>query len=195
MAKDEDDKLLDPSYMDRPKISFTVADLFNKNLKPEAALTYHVMTNGFSAFSGLGSLTGAVLYGAGLRRSPLLVTMGTAALGFGAVGSVFGYMGMRAASQNVREGLPAWDEEGLQMRIDGISHNYNARLLDLSSWTGAALAACVLVYAGGPAKLGLSAGRLGAAQAVALGAGVGGFGTMLYVVASKARDAKDDGNE
>jgi hypothetical protein len=182
--------------MDGPRISWTVADLLNGRTNPKTALTYHVMSSGFAAFTPIGIVAGALVRGAGFRKYPALVTMGSTACLMGCFGAFFGYMGMRQASMSANENdkVPNWDEEGLQMRMDGINHNFKCRLLDLGCWVGIASSAGTLLYTGGPSKIGLSRGPLGIAQGISLGAGAAGFFTMAYLAKMMA-DEKALANE
>lgn len=62
-----------------------------------------------------------------------------------------------------------FDDAGIQNRVDGMTHNYRIRTMDLGVWLGVLAAGGVLAYKGGPTKLGLSPGTLGKFQAVGLG--------------------------
>ena len=54
----------------------------------------------------------------------------------------------------------------MQQSVDGLSHNFNTRVIDLSAWSGISLA---LAVAGGPSRMKLlSPETWGAIQAVSL---------------------------
>jgi hypothetical protein len=78
-----------------------------------------------------------------------------------------------------------FDEAGIQNRVDGMSHNYRIRAMDLGVWMGALAAGGVLAYNGCNATtLGLSTGTLGQLQAIGLGSASASVLTMMYVTAT-----------
>jgi hypothetical protein len=193
--------LLDPTLMDGPRIPFTVHDFFHGN--PKLFITYHVVTTSFFLFSTMGSVVGAGLYGLGLRTIParlitpaviasststLAVITSTTGLAFGCLGMV---LGVAKFSQIIRKGENAtpipYNDEGVQRRVNGLSHNFMVRVVDLSCWSGMGIAATALLIAGGPSKLKLCAGTLGVVQALILGSTLGGLGAFccLYTIPLK----------
>jgi hypothetical protein len=170
--------------MDGPSISWTVADLFKVNNK--LFMTYHVTASGCDYLAPLGCAVGALALPNISRFSNLtrLQAAGTGGLMLGGTGMGLGLIAMIniATSKNPR--IP-WDDDGIQMRVDGLSHNYRVRALDLGVWLGVAAAGATLVYAGGPTKLGLSPGNFGKMQALALGSAVGSVGANVFISATK----------
>lgn len=167
--------------MDGPVIKNTVADLLKSN--PELFMTYHVMCTPFVLFNTVGVLLGGGLYGIiGLRHSALpsaLATMGTAGLVTGCGGMLLGLGALAATSKKGEAASPPWNENGIQQRVDGLSHNFKVRVLDVSVWSGMGLAVGALLLAGGhPAKLKLSGGTLGVLQALSLGSAIGSLGAF-----------------
>jgi len=74
------------------------------------------------------------------------------------------------------------------MRLDGLSHNFKVRVLDLSVWMGVAISGVVVATVpGGPTALGLSKGSLGVFQALSLGSTLGSLSAMacIYKTSSK----------
>ena len=154
-------------------VKFTVADVVAKYTSPQAAVTYHVMDSGFAAFSAVGSMVGAAAYGI-RRKQPLLVSMGTYSLALGVVGAAFGYVGLQSAMNKNDPNFPPWNQEGIEMRSNGILHNPRVRVMDALHWGGMGVAAGALVLAGfSPVRLGYSAGALGIAQVLSQGSAVG----------------------
>jgi hypothetical protein len=189
----DDDKLLDPKFMDGPSVKWTVADLFKSD--PKLFMKYHVTSSGFHAATPFGCLLGGVLYGAGVRRLPTaLAMMGTGGIVAGCGGMILGYSMMSKIATKGENASPPWTDDGIQNRVDGLSHNFKARVLDLSAWSGTGLAAGALAVAGGPAKLGLSAGALGVLQALTLGSTLGSLGAFgcIYSMLPKKSDRDDE---
>lgn len=173
----ESDNLLDPKAMDGPVIKNTVADLFKSNAK--SAVIYHVMSTPFAVFNTIGVPLGGGLYGLGFRPfSSALAMMGTTGLVAGCGGMLLGLAGMSAIAAKGEAASPPWTDDGIQQRVDGLSHNFKVRVLDMSVWGGVGLAAGALVLAGGPSKLVLSGGTLGVMQALSLGSAIGGLGAF-----------------
>lgn len=196
--------LLDPKTMDGPKVPFTVNDVFRSS--PKLFLSYHVASTPFFVFNTMGSVIGAGLYGLGFRTVParliaptliasstssLAVMTSTTGLAFGCLGVVLGIGKLSQVAMKGENATPIpYNDEGVQQRVDGLSHNFMVRLLDLSCWSGIGLAATVLLLAGGPSKVKLCAGTLGAVQAVSLGSAIGGLGAFgcLYSLRMKGKD-------
>ena len=198
--------LLDPKIMDGPKVPFTVHDLFRNN--PKASLTYHVMCTPFCVFNTMGNVVGAGLYGLGLHTIPvriissalmtsstssLAVVSSTTGLAFGCVGMV---LGIGKLSQVIMKGENAtpipYNDEGVQQRVNGLSHNFMVRIIDLSCWSGMGVAATALLVAGGPSKLKLCTGPLGVAQALSLGSAFGGLGAFGCLYSLRMNDKFDE---
>lgn len=191
MAKES---LLDPKSMDGPAVKWTVADLFASNAN--VAMTYHVMGAGYDALTPVGTLLGGAIYAVGYRPMPALAFMGTTGLLTGTVGMALGLTGMMSTARKGEKATPLpWNEEGVQQRVDGLKHNFKVRILDKSVWYGIGMAGGALLFAGGPAKLGLSKGPLGVAQALSLGSAIGGlsaFGCIYATLPKKDDDDSDD---
>jgi hypothetical protein len=185
--------LLNPHVMDGPTIPFTVADIVYNTSSPAASVTYHVVSNGFVSFTAFGNVLGVAAYGMGMRKYPLLVTMGTASLGFGAFGSFFGYMGLHFAKQANNPDFPPWDTEGTEMRANGMHHNFRVRLLDAGAWSGIGAAAGTLLLTGwSPARLGYSAGKLGIAQVLSQGCAIGSTLAMVGIYLDKQKQKREE---
>jgi hypothetical protein len=172
------------SSMDGPTIKWTVADSTKVNNK--LFMTYHVMSSGYDFLTPLGCLFGAVGLPSTSKFSNLsrLQAAGTGGLIAGGTGMAMGLLAMTMTAYAKEPRYP-WDEDGIQMRVDGISRNYFVRSMDLGVCLGIAAAGASLAYAGGPATLGLSAGTFGRLQAVALGSAMGSVGASIYVNATK----------
>ncbi|KAL3790955.1 hypothetical protein HJC23_004937 [Cyclotella cryptica] len=192
MASPPNTNIPDAKSMDGPKVNWTVADTFRPN--PHTAMTYHVMSAGYSAFTPLGAAIGALLYGAGWRRFPSVwATMGSTGLVAGGLGLLAGLGGMQSTAKKGEKAKIPWTEEGIQQRVDGLSHNFKVRVIDLSVWSGIGLAAGVLMVAG-PGKLKLSPGVLGALQGVSLGSALGSLGAIgcIFSTATKEESHEDE---
>lgn len=194
--KNDHIKLLDPKYMDGPIVRWTVADLFKSDKK--TFMKYHVMESGYGALTPVGTILGGIVYGVGVRPFPsALQMMGTTGLVTGVAGMVLGLTRMNKVAAQGETASPPWTDDGIQNRVDGISHNFKVRILDLSVWSDMGLAAGALVLAGGPVKLGLSKGVGGILQALSLGTTVGSlsaFGCISSTIPKIDRN-NDNGNE
>ena len=181
--KDGEESLLFlANSMDGPTVPWTVADLTKVNNK--LFMTYHVMASGYDYLTPLGCAIGAALpFVPRFASVPRLQAMGNAGLIAGGTGMGLGLFLMgRIASSN-----PAtpWNEEGIQQRVNGLSHNYRVRGMDLGVWLGIAAAGAAMVANGGPVKLGLAHGALGAMQGVALGSAIGSVSAAVVIAATK----------
>jgi hypothetical protein len=191
MDSQRNEDLPDPKSMDGPKVSWTPFDTFKPN--PKSAMTYHVMAAGYSAFNPLGATAGAVLYGLGWRRFPtLMAAMGSAGLAAGGVGMLMGLGGMQSTAKKGEKASIPWTEEGIQQRVDGLSHNFKVRVIDLSVWSGIGLAAVSLVAGGGPRRLNLSPGLLGVMQAISLGSALGSLGAIGCIYSTSRKEGEDE---
>lgn len=184
-AEQEEEDLLDPKNMDGPEVKWAVNDIFANNKR--LFMTYHVMNSGWDYMTTLGSLVGGALYGIrlGLGKppaTPALQFIASTTLGFGCFGMCagLGLMTQTAMQGEGRNGL-AWDDDGIQTRVDGLRHNFMVRVMDNSVWSGMLLAGGVMVMAGGPHKIGLRLGTYGMLQGLALGSTVGSLAGMTCV--------------
>jgi len=191
----EKDDLLDPHVMDGPVVKRTVNDLFAGS--PRLFMTYHVMGSGWDYMVPFGTIIGGAAYGLGYRPLPALQqVMGTAGLGFGCFGMCagLGLMTKTALAGQGRTGL-AWDDDGIRTRVDGLRNNFMVRIVDLSAWSGIALAGGAMALAGGPTAFGLSRGKFGVLQGLALGSALGSFGGFGCVWATKRQERKQFGDD
>lgn len=169
--------------MDGPTVPWTVGDLFMWNKR--VFMFYHVTTHGYNYLTPIGCLVGAALpLTSKFSAVPRLQCMGNGGLVGGAAGAMLGLALMRKIANSESAKTP-WDDEGIQQRVDGLSHNYMVRSMDLGVWAGIVGAGAALVYAGGPTKLGLAKGALGSMQAVSLGSLAAWAGTMGIIMATK----------
>ena len=158
--------------MDGPQVKWTVNDLFADS-SPETFMTYHVMGAGWDFGAPAGCVLGGIL-GIVWRPMPLMPMMGTGGLALGCLGMAGGLAGMQQAINKGDEAKPLpWNEDGIQMRVNGLQHNYMVRIFDKCSWIGLSTAALAVAIAR-PRGLGLSSGFLGVGQALALGSSLGG---------------------
>jgi hypothetical protein len=184
-------KLIKASNMDGPVVHWAPADLFNGN--NQSYMTYHVMGSGWDALTPVGSLVGVAAWKLGYRPYPtMLALMGTSSLVAGCAGACLGLIGMRSIASKGEQATPPWTPDGVQNRVDGLRHNFNARVMDVSAWGGVGVAAGTLLYAGGPLKLGLRSGALGVAQALCLGSAAGTVGAFICIAAHKAKQERED---
>lgn len=181
----EKSRLLNPKAMDGPVVKNTVADVFKFN--NTLFMAYHVMGAGYDLFCPLGVVTGGIIYKGGYRPlGNIWQMMGTSGLIASGVGATFGLCGlMQAISQGENAKKIPWTRDGVQQRVDGLSHNYTVRALDLGVWSGIAIAAGTLALMGGPSKLGLSPGLFGVAQAVSIGSAAGSTVSIACIAYNK----------
>ena len=157
--------------------------------------TYHVVSVGFGALTPIGAALGGALWYSGVYKPfpTALPMLGTAGLVAGGAGMAIGYFGMRAVASKGADASPIpWTEDGIQQRVNGLSHNFKVRVLDLSMWSGMGLATGAMLLAGGPASLGLSSGMLGVMQGLSLGSAAGTLGAIGCVIATNQKEEKDD---
>lgn len=198
--------LLDPKVMDGPKVPYTVHDMLLSN--PKAFLTYHVMSTPFFLFNTMGSVVGAGLYGIGLRTIParliapafitsstsrLAVVTSATGLTFGCLGTLLGVAALSRVAMKGEDATPIpYNDEGVQQRVNGLSHNFMVRVVDLSCWSSMGIAATALLIAGGPSKLKLCTGTLGVVQALSLGSALGGLGALGCLYSMRMKDEDDE---
>lgn len=182
---------MDPKSMDGPVVKYTVNDLFKNN--PKLFITYHAMTTPLVLFNTVGVVVGGGLYGLGLRPySSALSMMGTTGSIAGCGGMLLGLAALTSIAQNGEAASPPWNDDCVQMRVDGLSHNFKVRVWDVSLWSGMGLATGALLLAGGPAKLKLSGGTLGVVQALSLGSAVGSLGALVSIYSTLPTKDEDD---
>ena len=191
MAKEESDELLDPTKMDGPSVKWAPNDIFRGN--PKAFLTYHVMGSGYNYFTPLGVTVGGITAMTPLKKSlfPRLTALqaaGTVGFGAGLCGMLMGYGAMYRISIAKEPKLP-FDEDGIQTRVDGLSHNYMVRVMDVGVVGGLASAGGLMMALGGPTSVGLSAGALGVAQGLSLGSAAGSIASIGYIAATKDKSS------
>jgi hypothetical protein len=186
LHKREDQKkiILASSSMDGPSIPFAPNDIFKFN--NSLFLLYHVMGSGYDYMTPLGCAIGtfAVPLIPKFKDLTKLQAAGTGACIAGGAGMGLGVLAMANIATKKSSKLP-WDEGGRQNRVDGLSHNYRVRALDLGVWLGIAAAGATVAYKGGTTPLGLSSGTLGKLQAVGLGSAAGSVLSIIFVAATK----------
>jgi hypothetical protein len=194
--------LLDPKTMDGPAVSYTVHDLFRSN--PKLFLTYHVASTPFDVFNTIGVILGTGLYGCGVRApaavvaqagntSAVAIMSSTTGLTLGCIGMVLGLTKLSMIASQGENATPIpYNDDGIQQRVNGLSHNFMVRIIDLSCWSGMGLAATALIVAGGPSNLKLSTGTLGIFQALSLGSALGGLGAFGCLYSVHRRNKMDD---
>ena len=178
--------MLDPSFMDGPSVKWTVADICKPY--PRLFMVYHVIGTPYDVFTPVGTVLGGLLYTVGVVRPfpSALAMMGTSGLVAGCSGALLGCAGLAKAAWLGEAASPTpWNKDGIQQRVDGLSHNFTVRNLDKSVWLGIGLATGCLISAGGPQRLGLSASTLGVFQALSLGSAVGSVGAFAYIAWTK----------
>jgi hypothetical protein len=178
-------KILASSSMDGPSVPFAPNDLlkFNSNL----FLLYHVMGSGYDYLTPLGCIIGSVAIPALVPKFKDLTRLqaaGTGAIWAGGAGMSLGLLGLISARYAKEPRFP-WDKAGIQNRVDGLSHNYIVRSMDLGVWLGVVAAAATLAYKGGPTELGLSAGPLGKWQAIGLGSAAASVLSIGFISLTK----------
>jgi hypothetical protein len=181
---EENKKALLATSMDGPSVPFAPNDLlkFNNNL----FLVYHVMGSGYDYMTPLGCLIGSVAFPLIPKFKDLtrLQAAGTGAICAGGAGMGLGFLAMLNARSKKEPKFP-FDEAGMQNRVDGLTHNYRVRCMDLGVWMGVLAAGATLAYKGGPTPLGLSPGTLGQLQAIGLGSAAASILTNVYISVTK----------
>jgi len=156
-------------------------------------MTYHVMSAGYDAFTPVGATVGGILYGIRWRPFPsVLAMMGTGGLIGGSLGMVLGLTTMQKKARQGESASPPWNDEGIQQRVDGLSHNFKVRVLDLSAWAGVGVAAGAMVLAGGPKKFKFSPGILGVMQGLSLGSALGSLGAIGCIFSTRPKFDEDE---
>lgn len=191
------DSLLNRKVMDGPVVPWTVADLFKSS--PRLYMAYHTMGSGFDFFTPLGTMIGGGLYAAGWRPYPTALSMmGTSGLVAGGVGMACGLAALANSARKGEANTPIpWNDECIQMRVNGLSNNFVVRVMDLSVWSGLGVAAGLLVYKGGGSSAAaafggsFSKGALGTLQLLSLGAAAGSLSGMACVTVAKRKEKKE----
>eukprot|EP00956_Cyclotella_meneghiniana_P044682 scaffold330268_cov73-Cyclotella_meneghiniana.AAC.3 len=157
-------------------------------------MTYHVMLSGYSALTPMGAAAGGLFHTIGLwRRYPsVFASMGSASLLAGGVGIIIGLNGMSSTARKGKKASPPWDDVGIQTRVDGLSNNFNVRVIDLSCWCGMGLSALSLIGAGGPSRMKLNPGVFGVMQAVGLGSALGSLGAIGCILLTTSLNDQDE---
>lgn len=170
--------------MDGPSVSWTINDIFKFDNR--IFLLYHCMGSGYDYFTPLGCLIGGLALPRTSKFSHLtaLQAAGTGSAVAGGIGLTLGLMSLVGKANSKDPAIP-FDSAGIQRRVDGISHNYRIRAMDLGVWIGTLTAGGAMLAAGGPTKLGLSAGSLGRVQGLALGSALGSIVSNIVVETTK----------
>lgn len=174
------------SSMDGPTVPFAPNDILKFNNK--MFMLYHVMASGYDHLTPVGCLVGAAIiplipkYDGAFTR---LQAAGTGGIIAGGAGMGLGVLAL-VSTMNMKEPRIPFDEAGWQQRVNGLSHNYGVRALDLGVVLGAVAGGAAVAYHGGsPTALNLSPGTLGRLQAVALGSAAASVCTNLFVAMTK----------
>jgi hypothetical protein len=188
------DSLLRPKVMDGPRVPWTVADLFRFNDK--MFMIYHAAGSGYDFMTPVGTLVGGALYMGGYRPYPTALSMmGTSGLVAGGVGMACGLALLANTARKGEANSPVpWNDENVQMRVNGLSQNFVVRVMDLSVWGGLGVAAGILLLKGGGgtrAFASLSPGTLGTLQFLSLGAAAGGLSGIACVSLAKRKEKKE----
>ena len=178
--KSKNEPLLDAKTMDGPTVKWAPNDIFKS--RPRLFMAYHVMNSGYNYLTPLGVIIGGVVGLSPLgakylgKFTPLQIA-GNGGIIAGALGGTLGLGAMYRISNSKNPKIP-WTDEGIQQRVDGLSHNFHVRVLDLGVFYGLASAGGIILALGGPAAVGLSAGAFGVLQGLSLGSAVGSLGSM-----------------
>jgi hypothetical protein len=185
LAKLEGQKsVLATSSMDGPSVPFAPNDLFKFNNK--MFMLYHVMGSGYDYLTPIGCLVGAATIPLfpKYQHFTRLQAAGTGAIIAGCTGMGLGALAMASNMAKTEPKLP-FDKAGWQQRVDGLSHNYRVRAMDVGVWLGVVAGATAVTYCGGPKALNLSPGILGTLQSIALGSAGASILTNLFIVCTK----------
>jgi hypothetical protein len=178
--------------MDGPVVPWTVADLFKAN--PKLAMAYHTAGAGLDFMVPVGTIVGGGLYALGAYKPypTALSSMAAAGLYAGGFGAAMGLGLLANTARKGEENQPLpWNDDTIQMRVNGLSHNFAVRVMDLSVWSGVGVAAGVLMLKGGPSAFSSAAfgrGAFGALQILSLGAAAGGLSGLACVSVAKRRE-------
>lgn len=170
----------DPKKMDGPVVQKTVSDLFRSNSR--LFIFYHAADAGYNFLTPLGAGSAGLAYLAGFKPYPTLPqTMGTGGLVGGSMGIVLGCALATKIAFNGEKSSPPWNDDGIQMRVDGLSHNFKVRVMENSVWSGAVIALCTTLFIRNPASFRLSAGPMGYLQAIGLGSALGSLAGLTCI--------------
>ncbi|CAB9502361.1 expressed unknown protein [Seminavis robusta] len=183
-----EDALLDAKKMDGPTMKWAPNDVFRG--KPRAFLTYHVMNHGYAYLTPLGVTLGGVtamippLKKRIFPRLTPLQAAGTVGMGAGVCGMALG-LGLMYSVSVAKDPKIPFTDDGIQMRVDGLSHNFGVRVMDAGVVGGFTSAGGLMILLGGPTSLGLSAGGMGVLQGLSLGSAVGSIASIGCISANK----------
>ena len=184
--EEEEALLLDPKTMDGPVVRWAPNDMFHDH--PRTFLTYHVMQSGYAYLTPVGATVGGLVVGMTPLRTKwfpqksALQLAGTAGFGAGLAGCMLGFGLIKSMEASGKGRLP-FDDDGITMRRDGLSHNFMVRVMDLGTLGGLITGGLVLL--GGPTSIGLSSGALGAAQAFGLAGTIGSLASFACIAVNK----------
>jgi hypothetical protein len=172
------------SSMDGPSVAWTVNDLFKFDNR--SFLLYHCMFSGYDFCTPLGALIGGFVMPRTSKFAHLttIQAAGTGSAIAGGIGLTLGFLALVGTAYSKDPAIP-FDDDGIKMRVDGLSHNYRVRAMDLGVWVGTAAAGGAMLAVGGPAKLGLSVGSLGRVQGLALGSVAGSIAATVVIETTK----------
>lgn len=172
------------SSMDGPSVAFAPNDIFKFNNK--MVVLYHVMGSGYDYMTPIGCLVGAAAIPLipKYREFTRLQAAGTGAIIAGFAGMGLGGLAMLSTMSMKEPRLP-FDEAGWQQRVDGLSHNYRVRAMDVGVWLGVAAGATAVAFHGGPTPLRLSPRTLGTLQAIGLGSAGASILTNIFIACTK----------
>ena len=180
--------------MDGPVVPWTVGDVVKLGGN-SLFMTYHVTTTPWALAAPVGCLLGGLyaVITSKISSKTVLGYMSTGGLVLGGMGALTG-LGLRTKlawqgeTATTLNGIP-WTEAGIQQRVDGLSHNFKVRMLDLSTWNGALAVVCGLAAAGvTPVSLGLAPGALGVVQTITLGSSLGSVAGLSCIYWSAKND-------
>lgn len=175
--------------MDGPTVPWTVGDAVLRVGGNNVFMTYHAAVTPWALATPVGCVLGAAgwyLSGISSSKKPssLLSSMATTGMILGGVGMTVGLTRrtiLAVQGDQAKAKIP-WTAEGIQQRVDGLSHNFKVRILDVSAWNGVTAGALALAVAGGsPAALGLAPGAWGLAQVLTLASSVGSLSGIACI--------------
>jgi hypothetical protein len=200
--------------MGPPVVDWAPTDLLREMIpishphgRNHAVVTYHALTAGFHVLAPVGAAVGVGAYLLGLwptRASPsapaagmeiMLQAVGASAFTAGCIGTIlgihrqstiaFGGGGGVGTSKSVSS--RPWNVDGVRGRAESLSVNFPVRVVDLSVFASTGLALGILLFKGGPTRVGLSPGWWGTAQALGLGVTAGSLSAVGCICANRQR--------
>lgn len=188
---------------------------------PRLFLTYHVAGVGWQLGTPVGCVLGAGWYGlmqglatiwrpsSSTRPSSssssslsflaktttsrnLWQSMGTTGLAVGCLGMTAGVLALNHVASKGEQATPLpWNTAGIAQRVDRLQHNFFVRVLDLSAWSGMAVAASLMMVGlASPTKLRLAPGASGVLQGLTLGGSAGSFAALACVNSMKRKQGE-----